>query len=149
MADTITQKFEELVLEFEDPANPNTYVRICGLIDIEVTRTAEIDTIEVPKDCTDESLPLSREKSVRSIDVSVSGTGVWAQQSQGILDDWFYSSLGYKIRIQNVNAASGATEYESGSAFLTNFTVSRTKGQKVAASISIEFDGTPTRTAKP
>jgi len=148
MADTITELFEELVLEFEDPANLGTYLKICGLIDVEIARTAEIDTIEVPKDCEDESLPLSREKSVRSIDVAVTATGVWAQQSHGILMDWFYSSSGYNIRIQNANAASGATEYESGSAFLTNLTNARTKGQKVSASISIEFDGTPTRTPK-
>ena len=142
-----TEKFSELVLELETAPGSGTFARICGLIDAEVSRSANVDEAEVP-DCDDENLPLEIEKEVRSVDVSVSGTGVWAQESHESLLDWFYSSGAINIRIGNLNAAVGDTEYETGPALLTSLGQSRTKGQKVAASIEISFDGTPTRTPK-
>lgn len=144
MALATTEKYEELVLETSEDGN--TWTRICGLIDVEVTRTANVDTAEVP-DCDDESEPLSVERQVRSIEVSVSGTGVWAQESHGTLMDWFYSSATKQVRIGNLKAAVGETEYETGPALLTTLSQSRTKGQKVTANVEIQFDGKPTRTA--
>jgi hypothetical protein len=146
MAEPKTQKFEELVLEISDDGA--TWTRICGLVGVTVTRQAQTDTSEVPADCDDESLPLKVSKSVRSIDVSVSGEGVWAQQSHGTMMDWFYGGQSKHARIGNTKAAVGDTEYEHGQAFLTQLSNQRTKGQAVSASIQLEFDGTPTRTAK-
>lgn len=146
MAKPVTQKFQELILEVSDDGT--TWSRICGLVGVTVTRQAQTDSTETPADCDDESLPLQVEKAVRTIDVSVSGEGVWAQQSHGTVMDWFYSSQSKHARIGNLNAAVGDTEYEQGMAYLTQLTNQRTKGQKVTASIQIEFDGTPTRVAK-
>lgn len=146
MAKAVTEKFEEMVLETSDDGG-STWARICGLIDVEVTRTSNMDTAEVP-DCDDESLPLSVERQVRSIEVSVSGTGVWAQSSHQTLMDWYYDSTALDVRIGNLNADTGDTEYETGVAYLANLSHSRTKGQKVSASIEVQFDGTPTRSAK-
>lgn len=148
MALATTQKFSELVLEFNTgtPGSP-VWEKLAGLIDVEISRSSNLDQAEVP-DIDDESLPLSVERSVRSIEVSVSGSGVWAQESHGEIMDWFYSSASKEIRIQNANAASGDTEFEEGPAFLVSFTHQRNKGQKVQASLEIQFDGSPTRTAK-
>lgn len=145
MATAVTAKFEELILEVEFTASSGVYTPVCGIIDVNVTRTANIDTAEIP-DCDDESLPLSAEKQVRSIEVSVSGTGSWAQTSNGAMMDWFYSAATKNVRIRNVKAAIGDTGTESGPALLANLSNSRTKGQKVSAEIEIQFDGTPTRT---
>ena len=145
MALATTQKYEQLVLETSEDGT--TWTRICGLIDVEITRTANIDSAEVP-DCDDESLPLSIERQVRSVEFSASGTGVWAQESHETLMDWFYSSASKRARIGNLGAAIGDTEYETGYAYLTNLSNSRTKGQKVTANIELMFDGTPTRTNK-
>lgn len=147
MAKATTEKFSELVLEVETTPSSGTYARLCGFIDVEITRTASIDTAEVP-DCDDDDLPLSTEKEVRSIEVKASGTGIWAQESHEKLMDWFYNSSKLNVRIGNLNAAVGDTEYETGPALLATLGESRTKGKKVSASIDIEFDGTPTRTAK-
>lgn len=147
MARAVTQKFEELVLQVETSTPGEYSASICGLIDVEISRTANVDTVEIPE-CDDESLPLSVERQVRNIEVTVSGTGVWAQQSHGTMMDWFYSSAVKNVRIGNLNAATGETEYETGPAILTQLNNARTKGQKVSASIAIEFDGTPARTAK-
>lgn len=146
MTRATTEEFDEMVLEVLTQA-PSTFSRICGLIDVTITRTANIDNAEVP-DCDDESLPLSLEKSVRSVEVNVSGTGVWAQESHEMLMDWFYSSEKKTIRIGNLNAGVGDTEYETGSAILVSLGQSRTKGQKVQATVEIQFDGTPERSAK-
>jgi Phage tail tube protein len=146
MTAAVTEKFEELVLEAEDLDNSGVYIKLCGLVDVTITRAATVDTDEIP-DCSDESLPLSVERQVRSIDVTISGTGVWAQQSHGYLMDWFYSSATREIRVQNAKASVGDTEYESGPALITKLESGRTKGKKVTASLDIQFDGTPTRTA--
>jgi hypothetical protein len=146
MAVAVTEKYEELVLEIET-TTPGTYSKICGLTDVEISRTANVDTVEIP-DCDDESLPHSIERQVRSIEVTISASGVWAQQSWGMMNDWFYSSATKNIRLRNTKAAVGDTEVEAGPALLTNLSNSRTKGQKVTASVEIQFDGTPTRTDK-
>jgi len=147
MAIATTEEFDEMVLETGDGASPEVWTKICGLIDVTVTRSANMDTAEVP-DCADESLPLSLEQSVRSIQVSVSATGVWASESHELLSDWFYLSTRKNFRIGNTAAASGDTEYESGAGYISSLTNTRTKGSKVSASIEMMFDGTPTRTAK-
>jgi hypothetical protein len=147
MAAPITEKFEQLVLEVETDT-PGTYAIVCGLTDITISRTAELDTTEVPADCTDESLPLRMEKSIRAINVSVSASGVWAQQSNDMLLAWFYGGATKNVRIKNENAAVGDIHIEAGAALLTKVDHARTKGQKVTAEIELEFDGTPTRTDK-
>jgi hypothetical protein len=146
MAKAITEKFEQLVLRAETDT-PGTYARLCGLVGVTVTRTAEMDTVEVP-DCDDESLPLSVEKSVRSVSVSISAEGVWAQQSHETMMDWFYSSAPKNIQIENANAAVGDTQFETAPGLLVELTHSREKGQAVQASIQIELVGTPVRTPK-
>lgn len=146
MAVAVTEKFEEMVLEIETDT-PGTYTKICGLTDVEITRTSNIDTVEIP-DCDNEALPHSIEKQVRSIEVSISASGVWAQQSWGMMSDWFYSGGTKNIRLRNTKASTGDLETEAGPALLATLNNSRTKGQKVTASVEIQFDGTPTRTDK-
>ncbi|MGL4311240.1 MAG: phage tail tube protein [Paracoccaceae bacterium] len=146
MARAITEKYEEMILEVET-ITPGTYAKICGITDVTITRTANFDTNEIP-DCDDESLPLALEKSVRSIDVKISGTGVWAQTSNKVLSDWFYSSAAKNIRLRNTKASVGDPETEAGPALLTALNNSRTKGQRVTSEIEIEMDGVPTRTNK-
>ena len=146
MAVAVTEKFEEMVLEIET-AVPGTYTKICGLTDVEITRSSNIDTVEIP-DCDNEALPHSIEKQVRSIEVSISASGVWAQQSWGLMSDWFYSGTTKNIRVRNTKALTGDLETQAGPALLASLNNSRTKGQKVTASVEIQFDGTPTRTDK-
>jgi hypothetical protein len=144
MARAITAKYEEFVLEVETDT-PGTYVPVCGMVDVNITRAANVDTNEIP-DCDDESLPNSIEKQVRSIEVAVSASGVWAQTSNKMMSDWFYSSATKNIRLRNTKAASGDPETEAGPALLTKLDHARAKGKRVTADIEIQFDGTPTRT---
>lgn len=145
MATPTTEKYEEMILDVELVSGSGTYTSICGLIDVTINRTANVDTAEIP-DCDDESQPLSVERQVRSIEVTVSGSGVWAQSSQSDLKEWFYSSATKNVRLRDTAASNGDVEIESGPALLTSLVNARTKGQKVSAEIEIQFDGTPSRT---
>lgn len=149
MTRATTAKFSEFVLEVEfDPTgSPGTYTRVCGLTSRGIDRKHNMQTSEVP-DCDDEDLPSAVERSVQSSEVTISGSGVWSQQSHEKLLDWWYAGTTLNVRIQHVNAASGDTEYEGGAAYLVTIGNRGEKGPKVGTELSLEFDGVPTRTAK-
>lgn len=143
----VTEKFEQMTLETSD--NGTTWTKVCGLVGVTINRSAQFDTSEVPADCTDESLPLKVERSVRSVDVTISADGVFAQQSHKTLSDWFYGGTTKQVRIGHAATLTGDPQYEQGPAFLTSFNNVRAKGQKVTAAVEIAFDGTPARVNKP
>ena len=147
MAKAVTEAYEQMILEVEDTEGGGTFIKICGMVDVTITRSANVDTSEIP-DCEDESLPMHVERAVRSIEVTASATGTWAQSSQHMLKEWFYSSATKNVRLTDANAAVGDNEIESGPALLTTLTNTRTKGQKVTAEIELQFDGVPARTVK-
>lgn len=150
MTRATTAKFEELILEVEWSAGSGTYTAMGGLIDVTINRTSNIDTAEVP-DIDDESLPLEVQRQVRSQEVTVSGTGVWALQSHEKMLDWWYSGTTLNCRVRNAKAqadgVTGDTTIESGAGLLASLQNGRQKGQKVSAEIEIQFDGVPSRTA--
>ena len=146
MAKATTASFDQLVLEVETNT-PGTYAKLCGLVGVTISRAANIDTDEVP-DCADEALPMYIEKTVRSIDVKISASGVWAQSSHETLIAWLYSGATKNIRVTHENSAVGDTEIEAGAALLVKLDNQREKGKKVTASVEIEFVGVPTRTDK-
>jgi len=92
------------------------------------------------------------ERQVRSQEVTVSGSGVWALSSAANMMDWWRSGATKNVRIRNAKVEAGGSagdpELEAGPALLTSLNNSRTKGQKVTADISIEFDGVPSLTTK-
>ncbi|MCV0381781.1 phage tail tube protein [Nitratireductor sp.] len=151
MARATTMRYEQMILEVETTPASGTYAALCGLTDVTINRTSNIDTTEIP-DCDDESLPLSIERAVRSQEVTISATGVWALQSHETIMDWWYGGSTLNIRLRNAkveaDGATGDTETEAGPAILVSLNNSRTKGQKVTAELEINFDGVPTRTAK-
>ncbi|MVA98844.1 hypothetical protein GN330_16475 [Nitratireductor sp. CAU 1489] len=153
MARATTAKFEELIVEVEfDPVGASgTYTAVCGMIQATITRTSNIDTSEIPY-CDNEGLPLAIEREVRSQEVSISGTGVWALQSHEKMLDWWYGGSTLNVRVRNAkvvaDGSTGDTTIESGPALLASLSNSREKGQRVTAEIEIQFDGVPTRTAK-
>ncbi len=151
MARATTAKYEEFVLEVDFTGSTSTYTAICGLTDVSINRTSNVDTTEIP-DCSDESLPLAIERAVRSQEVTISGTGVWSLESHEKMLDWWTGGATLSTRIRHVkvtaSGATGDTTHETGPALLVSLNNSRTKGQKVTAEIEIQFDGVPVRTAK-
>ena len=149
MATAVTEKYEELILdvEFDPTGAAGVYTTICGMTDVTITRTSNVDTSEIP-DCDDESVPLSIERQVRSQEVKVSASGVWAQSSAGKMMTWWRSGTTLNVRVRNTKAASGDIEVEYGPCLLVDLNNSRTKGQKVTAEVNLEFDGVPAVTLK-
>ncbi|ARC37898.1 hypothetical protein A6J80_17445 [Paracoccus yeei] len=141
-----TEKFEQMTLEISEDGT--VWTKICGLIGVTITRSTQFDSSEVPADCVDESLPLKVERALRTVEVSVSADGVYAQQSHKTMSDWFYSGATKQVRVGHAATLAGDPQYEQGPAFLTTFNNTRTKGQKVTASIALTFDGTPSRILK-
>ena len=141
-----TESFEQMTLEVSD--NGTTWTKLCGLVGVTINRSTQMDSTEIPADCIDESLPLQVEKSVRSIDVTVSADGVYAQQSHKTLSDWFYSGATKMVRVGHAATLTGDPQYEQGPARLSGFNHTRAKGTRVATALEISFDGTPTRVAK-
>lgn len=144
MAESTTAKFEQLTLDVET-ATVGTYATVAGLLDITVTRTANVDTTETP-DAVDESQPLYIDKEVRSLDVKVDCTGVWAQESNAEVMNWFYSGSTKNIKVTNAAALTGDPSIEAGPALLVSVKNMRSKGKKLTADLSIEFTGRPTLT---
>lgn len=145
MARAVTEKFEEMILDVEFTASSGVYTPICGMIDVTITRTANVDEDEIP-DCDDESLPLEVDVNVRSVTVTVSATGKWARSSQSALKEWLYSGVAKNIRLRDTAASNGDVEVESGPALLTSLVNTRTKGTSVSAEIELRFKGVPTLT---
>lgn len=154
MAYATTASYDKLVLEVEfDPTgSPDTYTKICGIMGVTITRTSNIETSEVP-DCDDETKPFENKREVRSIEVSVSGTGVWARESHQNLMSWFYGGTSLNARLRNTDAEDNGTTgdiyAEVGPAILASLNNERQKGSQVTAEIELQFDGAPTRETVP
>jgi predicted secreted protein len=137
MTRATTESFEQLTLEIET-ATPGTFAKIVGILDVKVTRKANTDSTEVP-DATDESKPLTMVKQVRSLEVTLTGSGTWAQESHKLISDWFWSGSAKNIKITHVGALTGDPAVESGFALLTQMDNQRQKGKLVTADLTIEF----------
>jgi predicted secreted protein len=144
MALAVTTAYEEFVLEVEFTAGSGTFQTVCGLMDVDISRTNTTDSTEVP-DCDDESLPFKIQRGVRTNDVTISATGVWALSSDAALKDWFYSGATKNVRIRNTKVVADGTtgdiSAETMPMILTNLSNSRTKGQIVTAEIAMERNG--------
>lgn len=143
-----TASYDKLVLEVElDPdGSAGTYTKICGIMGVTITRTANIESSEVP-DCDDEDKPFDVLKEVRSLEVTASGTGVWARSSHKALLEWFYSGAPLNARLRNLDVedegATGDPYAEQGPALLSSLSNERSKGQQVTAELELQFRRTP------
>ena len=82
---------------------------------------------------------------MKSISVSVSGTGNWTKGGYNQFLAKFYAgdSAEMLCRIGNLAADPGEIEYEQGPIIIENLGQSRTKGQVVSASVGLKFATTP------
>lgn len=147
MTAPVHQEYEELVLEFSDD-DGTTWARNCVIMGCEITRTSNTSTVETVANCDDESLPNNVDERVQSLKVVVSGTGNWTQTGYDKFLAKFYAGDSTKMlaRVGNLAATTGQIKYETGPIIIASLGESRTKGQVVSASITINFKTTPTLT---
>jgi len=153
MAYATTSAYDKTTLAVElDPVGAaGTYSTLCGITEWSYTENTNLDETEVP-DCSDLSLPLQVERSVRSRGASISASGVWALSSHQAIRDWVESgqTLNVQITFVVVSDSGAATDTETltGAAYMTNLSYSLSYGNKVNASFDLQFDGVPTAAVK-
>lgn len=143
MALATTASYQQHVLEIS--SNGSSWSRICGITDFTATFSAQTDQDEIP-DCDDESLPHRVNRAVRAVELSVTGTGKWAQESHETMLQWMLTGALKHCRIGYLNSAIGDVEYVSGQAILQSLEHERRKGVAVEARITVQFSGALTTT---
>lgn len=143
MASATTTTFAKFKILIGDGAEPEVFAPICGLTSKGIQYTTDVVTSEVP-DCSNEDLPSWQEKDVKSISISISGSGMWSEESHGTMVDWFMSAAKKNVRIEYADADSGDPKTLTGPAVLTSLSNSVEKGGRVSADIAIEFAAKPT-----
>lgn len=146
MAQATTSTFGNFKILLGDGASPTeVFAPICGLTSKGINYNTETNTVEVP-DCTNEDAPAYKEQGVKSYDVTLSGSGMWAAQSHGVLVDWWKSGTAKNIKVEYSTAASGDVKTVAGPALLTSLGSSVEKGGRLSAEIAIAFTQMPTFT---
>lgn len=144
MADPITMKFHELLLEVElDPVGAaGVYTKLCGFSSFNLNRALSTQEISL-LDCDDYTKPLSREISGDVYSMSLSGSGVFAKQNKDILINWIHGGLKKGVRVSHVGAASGEILNESGLGLLTQLdnVMDKSSTAAVTADMAIEISG--------
>lgn len=146
MANATTGTFAQFKILVGDGATPTeAFSAVCGLTSRGLNGSSDVVTSEVP-DCSDDDLPSWQEKDVKSIGMSLSGSGMWAQESHELLMAWFMSGARKNVRVQYANADTGDTELIQAPAVLTQLNHAAEKGGRISAEITIEFAAKPTLT---
>lgn len=143
MAQATTLRFSKFLILVGDGATPvEDFAAPCGLTSRGFNRTAETNDTNVP-DCADEDAPSWLERDVVSLSATLSGSGVLAEESVDIWDEWFESGAARNVRV-TTGEGSGLRTW-SGAARLTTFNISGERGSRVTAEIEIVSDGPFTR----
>jgi predicted secreted protein len=144
MAQATTSTFGQFKILLGDGATPTeVFTPICGLTSKGINYETETNTVEVP-DCTNEDQPAYKEEGAKSYSVSLTGSGMWAAQSHGILIDWWKTGNAKNIKVQYVQSETGDVEFVNGPAILKSLGSTVEKGGRLSADISIAFTAMPT-----
>jgi hypothetical protein len=144
MAKATEVSFSKFKVLIGDGATPTeAFDAICALVSKGVQRAAQT-TSNVRYDCDDEDAPGYEEKRVTSLSVTISGSGKVAMENRQTMLDWYYSATPRNVKIQNVDAPNGDTEYEEGPAVLTQYNEQGERNGKMNCDITIEFAEQPT-----
>ena len=142
----VTTTFAKFKILLGDGATPTeAFAPICGLTSKGIDFSADTVTSEVP-DCADEDLPSFQEKDIKSVSISLSGSGMWSTSNHAVLVDWFMSAAKKNIKVEYSDATSGSPKTLAGPAVLTKLGNQVDKGGRVQADIAIEFTAKPTIT---
>lgn len=143
MAQPHTYTFGEMLIELGNGLDPETFAAPCGLTTKSFNGQAATNDTNVP-DCDDPDAPSWLERDVVSLSRDISGSGVLAEESLEIWDDWFTSALPKNCRISLIDGVNGDRVW-SGSYILSGFEITGNKGEKVQVSVTMVSNGEITR----
>lgn len=141
MAKPVTYSGTVVAIFLRNTANPDEFLRPCGLTSHTVTFTKNMQEVQVP-DCDDYDLPSWIERGVESLDFSANGSGVLAAEA---LPEWweaFNSTESIDARVY-VGKPSDTTNgyYWAGKVHVNQFEVTGERGNKAQTAVSIVSDG--------
>lgn len=125
----------------EDPANPGTFLRPCGLNNHTATWSKATQEILIP-DCDDPELPAWIARGVESLDFSATGSGLLAAEA---IDAWWEAfntteSVNARIYVgKPTDTANG--RYWEGRVHITSLEIGGERGGKASASVTAVSDG--------
>lgn len=141
MAKPTTYKGSLVAIYLEDPEEPGTFLKPCGLTQHTATFTKNMNEVDVP-DCDDPDLPSWIEREVASLDFSANGSGVLAAEA---VDTWWEAfnttdSINARIYVGRADDAQNG-RYWAGLVHVSNFEVSGNRGEKAQVSVAVSSDG--------
>lgn len=134
MVQATTLKFSQFLVLIHNGASPGEFQDPCGLTSRGFNRTAETNSTNVP-DCDDPDAAAWLERDVVSLSGEMTGSGVLADESFDIWDEWFESGQAKMVRVE-----LGSRAWE-GRAILSNFNISGERGQRVNVEVTLQSDG--------
>ncbi len=142
MAKPTTISAAKLSIWVGNGESPEVFAAPCGLTTRGIKFSADSNSIVVP-DCNDPDLPAWIERVVRSLSVTINGSGVLAKEALQTWREWFLSGAPLNVRVVLDGVGWG---YFSGSFILSSFEVTGEIGNKVQTTIQADSDGPVTWT---
>lgn len=143
MAQPHTYTFGEFLIEVGNGATPEVFGAPCGLTSKSFNGQAQTSDTNVP-DCDDPDAPSWLERDVTSLSRDISGSGVLAEESLEMWDDWFTSANPKNCQVSLTDGNNGTRTW-SGSYILSVFEITGNIGEKVQVNVTLLSNGEITR----
>lgn len=137
MAIATTYPFSKFLVKIGDGASPEVFTDPCGLTTKGFTRTANMNDTNVP-DCDNPDAPSWLGRDVVSYQGNIAGSGVVAQESFDIWEDWWNAGTTRNVRIELGSPPVNAWTMP---AKLQEFTQTAERGNKVQMTVNLVSDG--------
>ena len=140
-----TYPFSKFLLKVSDGGSPEVFTDPCGLTSKGFTRTANMNDTNIP-DCDNPDAAAWLGREVVSYQASIAGSGVMAQESYDLWEDWWEAS-----ETRNVQIEVGTPPEVSWimPAKISEITYTGEKGNKVQMTVALVSDGAVTRAVIP
>jgi predicted secreted protein len=143
MAQPHTYTFGEFLIEVGDGADPEVFSAPCGLTSKSFNLQAATSDTNVP-DCDDPDAPSWLERDVTSLSRDITGSGVLAEESLELWDDWATSGNPKNVQISLTDGDDGTRTW-TGSYILSGFEITGQIGEKVQVNVTLVSNGEVTR----
>ena len=135
MTQATTYPFSKFLVKIGDGATPEVFTDPCGLTTKGFTRTANMNDTNIP-DCDDPDAPSWLGRDVVSYQAAIAGSGVVAEESREVWEDWWNAGETRNVRIELNTVAAWIMP-----AKISEFGITADRGNKVQMSVSLVSDG--------
>lgn len=144
MALASTLPFSKIRLLVENPATPNTFVKICGVNQRTLNRTKSFGEQPVP-DCADDDLPSAIVRALESDDWNISFNGVLTAEGVETSEAFYSASTSWRIKWEEEFPAPVGLKTFSGRAHMQDMSHDVSRGTHGTITATLIADGKLTR----